>query len=210
MSVVLILIPRWHMTLKRCWTLTCGALREMFELVNMGNDLISVVGFRNLRRFNLALLWKQGRNLKVKYFPPGDFLDALWVIIQASFDIVSWLLKIFYEKGYWWRIGDGYLIKIRIEPWIRHHQNYKPYIHMNGRYISLNVCDLIHLESRTCNLNMLSMVFDLQEVQSILRIPMYPYHHQQKLSIEAKWEYSKHNILTCNFLNLNTFLVIVK
>jgi hypothetical protein len=94
------------------------------------------MGFREMRKFNDALLGKQvwrllldtsslfHRVFKAKFFPNGTLLDAklnkrgsyAWQSIIKTRDIIL--------KGVAWRVGDGKTIKIWRDKWLPedHHQ----------------------------------------------------------------------------------------
>jgi len=89
------------------------------------------LGFRNMEAFNLSMLGKQGwklikdpislltRILKAKYFPRRGFLEAgigyspsyTWRSIWSSQNLVKLDLR--------WKIGDGSLIRVWSDLWIR-------------------------------------------------------------------------------------------
>lgn len=77
------------------------------------------LGFRNLARFNIALLAKQGwrlvtqpnsllvRVLKAKHFPSSDFMSSN-LKVGASYAWKSlWATKKVLQEGLGWRVGTG-------------------------------------------------------------------------------------------------------
>ena len=91
------------------------------------------MGFRDLRNFNLAMLAKQGwrllnekeslvfRCFKDKYFPRGNFLEAIDVpnssFVWESLLAAQHILK----KCCCWRVGDGCSIWVMHDKWIPNH-----------------------------------------------------------------------------------------
>jgi hypothetical protein len=88
------------------------------------------LGYRNLEKFNQALLAKQGwqlvqnpnslvaRVLKAKYFPNGTFMESN-MGNNPSFAWRSiWNAKKLLQAGLLWRIGNGQTIHIWGDRWL--------------------------------------------------------------------------------------------
>jgi hypothetical protein len=113
------------------------------------------MGFRDVRKFNLAMLGKQGRRimsnpsslcarfLKGRYFSDGEFLTArkknsshTWRDILAG--------RVVLEKGLIWRIGDGSSTDIWRDKWIQDAIGMKPICRSDGAqllgYVNLQAC----------------------------------------------------------------------
>lgn len=95
------------------------------------------MGFSDLKRFNLALLVKQGWRLqtnssslfyrvyKAKYFPSCDFIEAnlgsqpsfAWRSILSTQEVV--------KKGVRWQVGDGEQIQVWKDKWLHSPSTYK-------------------------------------------------------------------------------------
>ncbi|KAL4281751.1 hypothetical protein GQ457_03G032150 [Hibiscus cannabinus] len=93
------------------------------------------MGFRDLAKFNIALLAKPGWNLivnpnsllarvyKAKYFPNGDFLSARLGSYSSYTWKSIWCSRGLLEQGLGWRIGNGSSINIWQDAWIAGHGN---------------------------------------------------------------------------------------
>ncbi|GMI72452.1 hypothetical protein HRI_000914500 [Hibiscus trionum] len=88
------------------------------------------MGFRNLAKFNIAILAKQGwhiltrpngllaRVLKGKYFPNGSFMDSN-LGSNPSYTWKSiWACRGLLEKGVSWMVGDGKSINVWNDSWV--------------------------------------------------------------------------------------------
>ncbi|KAA3477725.1 bZIP-like protein [Gossypium australe] len=96
--------------------------------------LVGGLGFRNLDKFNIVLLAKQGwrlitylnlllaRVLKAKYYPSSNFLnDQLGNLLSLTWKSV-WSAKGLLAKGLCWTIGKGDHISIWSDFWIPGHE----------------------------------------------------------------------------------------
>ena len=88
------------------------------------------LGFRDMSKFNIALLCKQGwcllkntntlafQVLQAKYFPSRSFLESK----QGHNSSFTWqsicATKAILERGLRWRVGNGQRIKLWRDPWI--------------------------------------------------------------------------------------------
>jgi hypothetical protein len=90
-----------------------------------------VIGFRDPKCFNQALLARQGwrllhkpnslcaRLLKAKYYPNGNLLDTVFnKYSSSSWKGVEYGLELL-KKGIIWRVGNGNSIRIWRDNWIR-------------------------------------------------------------------------------------------
>ena len=95
------------------------------------------MGFRDLKKFNLALLAKQGwrlqKNLtslfyrvyKAKYFPRCNFLEAT-LGSQPSFAWRSILAtQVVVRRGIRWQVGDGEQVQIWRDKWLHNPSTYR-------------------------------------------------------------------------------------
>ena len=142
------------------------------------------LGFRDFESFNLALLAKQGwrlmqeektlchKVLKAKYFPNADFLQAeignnpsfLWRSLLEG--------KTVLETGSIWRVGNGRKIQIFDSRWLRKVHNGRPSRQV-GRNSSLNkVEELIALEDRVWNEELIRESFSPTVADEIMDIPL--------------------------------------
>nr|KYP39960.1 Putative ribonuclease H protein At1g65750 family [Cajanus cajan] len=142
------------------------------------------MGFCHLHGFNLAMLGKQGWNLqstpdalftrifKARYFTQGDFLGArlghnpsfIWRSIQAS--------QVLVRQGVRWCIGNGSSINIWKDSWLRN--SHSPYVTSTAPqgYESLTVHDLIDRTLHKWDSHRVQTLFNHQDAQSILSIPL--------------------------------------
>uniref|UniRef100_A0A453D706 Reverse transcriptase zinc-binding domain-containing protein n=1 Tax=Aegilops tauschii subsp. strangulata TaxID=200361 RepID=A0A453D706_AEGTS len=161
------------------------------------------MGFRDLHCFNLALLAKQcwrliaeleslcARVLRAKYFPDGDILNcslkkgssytwqSLWSGIQT------------FKKGYIWRVGDGTQISIWDDPWVPSSPN-RRVMTRRGNIIITKVSELINLESREWDKQLIRDIFWPVDAQRILNIPLALGMMEDFVS----WNYNRTGIFT--------------
>ncbi|KAK5819222.1 hypothetical protein PVK06_024193 [Gossypium arboreum] len=98
------------------------------DLCSLKED--GVLGFRNLDKFNVVLLAKQGwrlinfpnsllsRVLKAKYYPSTDFFNAQLGNLPSLTWKSVWVAKGILEKGLCWRVGTGDRISVWGDLWI--------------------------------------------------------------------------------------------
>lgn len=118
------------------------------------------LSFRELRKFNISMLAKQGWRLlnndnplvtacmKAKYFPRGDFLTAtlgsnpsyMWRSILAAHEVV--------KKGCRKRIGDGSQTDIWMVPWLPCAENGYMTTTMPDQLEGKKVCCLMQTEQK--------------------------------------------------------------
>ncbi|KAL4312649.1 hypothetical protein GQ457_01G024910 [Hibiscus cannabinus] len=140
------------------------------------------LGFRDLSKFNIALLAKQGwriltnptsllaRVLKARYFPRTDFLHAslgaspsyTWRSIFSARGLL--------EQGIGWRVGTGQSISVWNDAWLPGHGNGRLNLHVNFRFPK--VSDLIVPETNCWNIDLLQSLFPQSLVNRICCIPL--------------------------------------
>jgi ribonuclease HI len=142
------------------------------------------VGFRDLHKFNTALLAKQGwriltnpsslmaGTLKAKYFPNTDFLQAkqchkssyTWQSILKA----SWVLK----RGCSWLVGNGQSINIWSDNWIHHQIGSKTWSPKPDNTDLQKVCDLFDPLNNTWKEDIIQQTFFPYEANQIRNIPL--------------------------------------
>ena len=143
-----------------------------------------VMGFKQLKPFNLALLAKQGWRLqmgqnslvyhvfKARYFPTSDFVDAslgnnpsyVWRSIMASQKLV--------KHGLRWQIGNGFNVQVWKDKWLPSSSTFRVVFPRLNSPLDLRVCELIDSENKCWNLHLLQQLFLLFEVEEIRSIPL--------------------------------------
>lgn len=142
------------------------------------------LGFRDFEIFNVALLAKQGwrltqnpdslaaRVLKSKYYSRSDYLNSkigsnasfLW----RSFSEAKKVLR----EGALWRIGNGESVVIGQDIWIPQASTSQIHPPLHDLFLKARVCELINADSKTWNLQLLSVVFYEAEASIIRKIPI--------------------------------------
>ncbi|KAL4361294.1 hypothetical protein GQ457_04G002860 [Hibiscus cannabinus] len=140
------------------------------------------MGFRDMSKFNIALLAKQGwrilnnpssllaRVMKARYFPKSDFMNAslgsspsyTWRSIYSARGLL--------EQGIGWRVGTGLNISVWNDAWIPGNGDGR--VHQNIDFRYPKVSDLIVPESNTWNHDLLCSLFDTAMVDRIRCIPL--------------------------------------
>ncbi|XP_031116576.1 uncharacterized protein LOC116020230 [Ipomoea triloba] len=150
------------------------------------------LGFKNLHKFNVALLVKQGWRLlttpnslagrlyKARYYPKSDFLEVsmgtnpsfCWRSIMAGQDIL--------RKGCFRRIGNGHSTAIWKQSWLPDKAN--PFITspLIDHDEHLLVSELIHPLTNDWDITKLNALFEQRDVELIVQIPI-------SLNYEDKW-----------------------
>jgi hypothetical protein len=143
---------------------------------------IGGMGFRDIQKFNLAMLGKQGwrimtnpsslcaRVLKGRYFPNGEFLTAhkkknsshTWRAILAGRAVL--------ERGLIRRIGDGLTTDIWDDKWIPDAIAMKPICRPDGA-LATQVCELL-TSSGSWDDRKLCDNFVPMDAEAIRRIPL--------------------------------------
>ena len=142
------------------------------------------MGFRELEKFNEALLGKQVWRLlhnhnslfykvfKAKFFPNSTIMEAqpkakgsyAWKSIMRARDLI--------KKGMVWRIGDGSHVNIWTDNWLpveHHHKVISP--HPSGTHLA-KVSDLIQTSSRRWNQQLVQSTFLPLDASAIMGIPL--------------------------------------
>ncbi|GMI85140.1 hypothetical protein HRI_002183300 [Hibiscus trionum] len=151
------------------------------------------MGFRDLAKFNIAILAKQGwhlltnpssllaRVLKGRYFPTGNFLSAN-LGSNPSYTWKSiWCTRGLIEKGFGWRIGCGSAINIWTDPWITDDADGR--VHntpINPMF--QRVSDLICPVTNNWKLDVVTSLFSNAQARNILQMKL-PMHRQEDFII---------------------------
>uniref|UniRef100_A0A8I6YQZ6 Reverse transcriptase domain-containing protein n=1 Tax=Hordeum vulgare subsp. vulgare TaxID=112509 RepID=A0A8I6YQZ6_HORVV len=141
------------------------------------------MGFRDIHCFNLVLLAKQswrllcepdslcGRVLRARYYPDGDLLNCQ-LKKRSSYTWQSiWHGLQTFKKGIIWRVGDGSSINIWNDPWISSSPN-KRILTPRNNIVLTKVSELIDVESRSWDEEMIRHVFWPVDAERILTIPL--------------------------------------
>ncbi|CAL1403866.1 unnamed protein product [Linum trigynum] len=142
------------------------------------------MGFRSLHEFNLALLGKQFWNLlqkpnslvarvmKSKYYPSRPILEAelgynpsyVWRSLLAAQRVV--------KEGVRWRIGDGRKVDIWQDRWVPSAENLKVSSPVTLIGETTSVSELLDVNTRSWNQDLLHTHFSHQDMLHILKIPI--------------------------------------
>lgn len=142
------------------------------------------MGFRDLRKFNIAMLAKQGWRLlnnenslvtslmKARYYPRSDFLNAelganpsyMWRSILAAQDIL--------KQGCRRRIGDGQSTRIWEVPWLPCRENGNLSTIMPPELENATVNGLMREGENTWDEEILRDLFNDRDVNLIQKIPL--------------------------------------
>ncbi|GMI75734.1 hypothetical protein like AT4G29090 [Hibiscus trionum] len=141
------------------------------------------LGFRELGKFNVALLAKQcwrlithpdsflAKFLKARYYPTSDFLSANLGSNPSYIWRSLWSAKGLIERGIGWRVGSGRNINIWNDAWlpgIGDGRVKRDTIDIRYTYVS----DLIHSPTSTWKVDVLEDLFDAPQVSMISSIPL--------------------------------------
>jgi hypothetical protein len=161
------------------------------------------MGFRDLQKFNQALLARQAWRLldrpeslcaqimKAKYYPNGELLDTsfpqlcspCWRGIEHGLELL--------KKGVIWKIGDGKQINIWRSNWLPRDSGLK----ITGKRRSCRlkwVHQLWHVSNSNWNIQLLERVFWAHDVEVIrkLKIP------SGQFTDVLAWHYGKNGVFT--------------
>lgn len=162
-----------------------------------------MLGFRNFRDSNLALLGKQGwrfltkpeslvsKVFKARYFPSGNFLSAklrnypsfVWRSVLEAKQVVQASVR--------WIVGNGKDIDIPGQPWLE--DNLNPYVTSTSEALNnTKVLSLLTLDHSSLDLEILSDLFNARDQDCINRIPVRDNSEDDKVywSKEASSIYS--------------------
>ena len=151
------------------------------------------LGFKDLEKFNLALLAKQGWRLqtnssslfyrvyKAKYFPGCDFIDAKmgkqasygWRSIMATQNLI--------KKGVRWQVGDGEKINIWRDKWIPSPYTYMVISPKCDLPCGPRVSALINSATKEWKVDLIKQCFIPQDVEAILSIPLSAHGARDRL-----------------------------
>ncbi|GMI85899.1 hypothetical protein HRI_002259200 [Hibiscus trionum] len=138
------------------------------------------LGFRDLAKFNIALLAKQGwrllqdpssllaRVLKAKYFPTTTFLNASLGSAPSQIWRSLWSAKGLLQMGLKWRVGSGHSINIWNDYWLPGKELRK--IESPPHRLYCRVSQLLNEAKDGWDTNILSQLFTEDEASSILEI----------------------------------------
>ncbi|GMI74475.1 hypothetical protein HRI_001116800 [Hibiscus trionum] len=159
------------------------------------------MGFRDLAKFNIAILAKQGwqlltnpdsllfKVLKGRYYPTENFLSAS-LGSNPSYTWKSiWCTRGLLEKGYGWRVGHGKSISIWTDPWLLDTTSGR--VQSLDNTLSLSkVSDLIISTTNSWNRDLINSIFSPTQASSILSIQL-PHFSREDLII---WRADKSGI----------------
>ncbi|KAK5845334.1 hypothetical protein PVK06_001506 [Gossypium arboreum] len=141
------------------------------------------LSFKDLSKFNFALLAKQGwkiitksdclfaRVMKAKYFPKGDFMSA-GVGFYPSYTWRSiWGARQLLEEGMGWQIGNGESVNIWNDSWLSRLGSGRIRCQNMGLRVT-QVSDLINKENNTWKPDIIQSLFEEEQLKRILTIPL--------------------------------------
>ncbi|KAA3455658.1 Ribonuclease H-like superfamily protein [Gossypium australe] len=139
--------------------------------------------FRDLAKFNVALLAKQGwrllehpdslvaQVLKAKYYPTTNFLQAR-LGRRPSYTWKSiWAAKSLIKEGLGWRVGTGEHILINEDAWLPGAANYRICYPILNTDIT-TVASLIDSNNRKWREELIRNTFEANDADRILQIPL--------------------------------------
>ncbi|KAK5803057.1 hypothetical protein PVK06_030697 [Gossypium arboreum] len=179
------------------------------------------LGFRDLAKFNVALLAKQGwrlvnyptsllaRVLKAKYYPNSNFYKARLGNLPSLTWKSVWSARGLLETGLCWRVGIGDQISVWDDLWISGNEEDRVPNRDNNEDIKL-VSDLIEVNNRSWKKKAVRNTFRMHIAEKILRIPLVEAAHEdfQVWRGELTGEFSVRNaykLLHETNLDPNTF-----
>uniref|UniRef100_A0A803PPP4 Reverse transcriptase domain-containing protein n=1 Tax=Cannabis sativa TaxID=3483 RepID=A0A803PPP4_CANSA len=153
------------------------------------------MGFRSFEQFNQALLAKQawrllekldslrGKLLKSRYFPHNDFLHAPHGHSPSlTWQGIVWGRELLL-KGLHWKIGEGRLIRVALDPWIPSRDTFTPTLFSS--HANAMVSHLI-TDERVWNVPLLEQWFSPLDVDRILTMTLSFLQHSDALV----WHYT--------------------
>ncbi len=151
------------------------------------------LGFRDLQKFNLALLVKQFWRLmqckssllykvfSAKFFPNGNILKAS-AKARGSFAWRSILkVKDLTKSGLSWRVGDGTKIPIKGSNWLLDEGHRRVLSPLTNVPMDTKIAELIHGSPPTWNVNKIQNLFLPYDAEAILKIPLSGRVQEDKL-----------------------------
>ncbi|GMI94987.1 hypothetical protein like AT4G29090 [Hibiscus trionum] len=140
------------------------------------------MGFRDLAKFNIALLAKQwwrlitkpgslaARLIRAKYYPTSSFLNANLGSSPSLIWRSIWSSRKLLELGMGWRIGNGQSVLIWNDFWL---PSFPPERISSPQRADLQkVSDIIHSPSGGWNEPLIRSSFTTEEADRILAIPI--------------------------------------
>ncbi|XP_019164365.1 PREDICTED: uncharacterized protein LOC109160532 [Ipomoea nil] len=144
------------------------------------------LGFKDLRAFNVALLGKQAWRLltntdslvskvyKARYYPNQPFTDAIlgnnpshcWRSIMAAKGLIC--------SGVRRRIGNGFSTSVWGHPWLQDEDDPMIQTEMPPQLSNARVINLIDQDTGTWDYDLLTDIFEPNDVARILKIPISP------------------------------------
>lgn len=157
------------------------------------------LGFRDLRKFNLSLLAKQGwkllnspnmlvsRLFKAKYFCNRTFLSSklgnnpsmVWRSVWNSIDVL--------KKGLRWRIGRGDMVSVWQDPWVINDLSFRISSACPPEAATAKVQDLFIPNTRVWDRGKVERWFNVQEAELILDMVIPTTNRDDKMI----WHFTK-------------------
>ena len=151
------------------------------------------LGYRDLEKFNLVLLAKQGWRLlqfpeslvakvmKQKYYPNGTFLIAQLGRNPSYAWRSIWQGRELLNERLFWRIGNGQSVHIWSDRWIPTPLSYAIQTPIQGFLDEAKVCSLIDENTNWWNIGLINEIFNNEEAAVICNIPICPQRQMDKL-----------------------------
>jgi hypothetical protein len=151
------------------------------------------MGYRDLERFNMALLAKQGWRLmqepdsfigriyKEKYYSNGTFLSSSLGRRPSYAWRSIWNAKKLLQEGLVWRVGDGRSIKIWKDRWLEKPSSFLVQSPIQILDEEATVSELINVDTKMWNISVVSDVFMEDEAKSICQMVVSPLSHGDRL-----------------------------
>lgn len=160
------------------------------------------LGYRDLHMFNLAMLARQGwrllmdpnslcaQVLRARYFPDGQILNVSekpgisysWRSIVRGIDAL--------RQGLIWRVGDGTMIDIWMDPWLPYGTSRRP-ITPRGQTVLRRVSELINPTTGDWDKELIEDIFWEEDRQHILAIPL-----KEDAEDVLAWHYDKKGVFS--------------
>lgn len=141
------------------------------------------LGFRNMAKFNVALLAKQGywlmdqpdsllaQVLKARYYPTTTFLQTE-LVRQPSYTWKSiWVVKGILKEGLGWKVGTCNTISINDDAWLLGADNFRVRHRISNFNIAM-VAALIDGNNRMWREELIRTTFKPDDADRILHIPL--------------------------------------
>ena len=141
------------------------------------------MGFRELQKFNDALLAKQVWRLMTNqdslffhFFKAKFFLHRLIFYAKENKGSYAWkrILKRrdTIRRGMQWRIGDGYSVRIFQDQWLPYSSHVRVFSPNLDCYLDAKMSSLIDHELRCWKIDVVGHVFSLFEANLVKAIPL--------------------------------------